>query len=97
MAPRSREIRGELYEQQERLETLGAQVHLCPIEFLPISSTMVRQAVREGKSLAGLVPPPVGRYIRERGLYRSFEFTQGKGRPCDAAGSQRLDSPHARG
>lgn len=72
VAPRSREIRGELYEQQERLETLGAQVHLCPIEFLPISSTMVRQAVREGKSLAGLVPPPVGRYIRERGLYRSF-------------------------
>ena len=71
VAPRSQGIRDELYEQQDRLEALGARVHLCPIEFLPVSSTMVRQAVREGKSLAGLVPPPVGHYIRERGLYRA--------------------------
>ena len=56
VAPRSREIRSELYEQQDRLETLGAQVHLCPIEFLPISSTMVRQAVREGGHPGAALP-----------------------------------------
>ena len=69
-APRSAEPGDELYLHQEYLETLGARVHICPIIFLSVSSTMVREKAAKGESLAGLVPPPVERYIKEHGLYR---------------------------
>ena len=68
-APRSEHAEREMRAQKQRLESLGAAVHLCPSEFLPLSSSMVRRAAREGQSLAGMVPPPVERYIREKGLY----------------------------
>jgi nicotinamide mononucleotide adenylyltransferase len=35
-----------------------------------ISSTMVRDAIREGKPIDSLVHPSVARYIRNKGLYR---------------------------
>jgi nicotinic acid mononucleotide adenylyltransferase len=36
----------------------------------PASSTLVRQTVKEGKSLCELVSPSVERYIQETGLYK---------------------------
>lgn len=37
---------------------------------VPVSSTEVRRRVRDGESIAGLVPPGVSRYIHHYGLYR---------------------------
>ncbi len=68
-APRSPGGRPGTEGQKALLEGLGARVSLCSISFLPISSTLVRQAVKDGASLAGLVPPQVEAYIREKGLY----------------------------
>lgn len=40
------------------------------IDTSPISSTKIRDRVREGQDLEDLVPPGVKQYIREHGLYR---------------------------
>ncbi|MGE0708047.1 MAG: nicotinate-nicotinamide nucleotide adenylyltransferase [Planctomycetota bacterium] len=46
-------------------------LYLQPDEPLPaLSSTMARQAAREGGDLAAIVPDEVAAYIREQGLYR---------------------------
>ncbi len=52
------------------LEPLGAR--LCFLEMPPIdvSSSMVRERVARGASIAGLVEPAVGAYIAEQMLYR---------------------------
>ena len=39
------------------------------IDYLPVSSTMVREAVRQNRAIDALVPAEVARYIRENGLY----------------------------
>ncbi|MBN2369198.1 MAG: nicotinate (nicotinamide) nucleotide adenylyltransferase [Vicinamibacteria bacterium] len=41
-----------------------------PGEGLPISSTMVRTSLKEGRSIRYLVPDPVAAHIEKRGLYR---------------------------
>lgn len=46
------------------------RVLLVPIPALDVSSTEVRERVRRGRPLAGLVPPAVAAYIREHQLYR---------------------------
>ncbi|MHB9154972.1 MAG: nicotinate-nucleotide adenylyltransferase [Endomicrobiales bacterium] len=38
----------------------------------PVSSTKIRERVKAGKTLKGLVPPAVERYIARHHLYRSF-------------------------
>ena len=45
-------------------------VILVPIRALDVSSTAVRDRVRRGESLEGLVPRAVAAYIRDRQLYR---------------------------
>ncbi|HYR29112.1 MAG TPA: nicotinate-nucleotide adenylyltransferase [Thermoanaerobaculia bacterium] len=37
---------------------------------VPVSSTEIRRRLRDGESIAGLVPPRVSRYIHHYGLYR---------------------------
>ncbi|MCX6568724.1 MAG: nicotinate-nucleotide adenylyltransferase [Candidatus Aminicenantes bacterium] len=46
------------------------RIFLLPIHALDISSTAIRERVRRGETLDGLVPGPVDAYIREHQLYR---------------------------
>ena len=72
-APRSPDGMEYLQRKASVLQAQGAQTLLCNIRFLPVSSTMVREAVAKGDSLEGLVSPAVARYIGEKGLYREKE------------------------
>ena len=47
-----------------------ARVSFFDIEPVPVSGTLVRARCAEGRSLSGLVPPPVEQLIRDLGLYR---------------------------
>jgi nicotinate-nucleotide adenylyltransferase len=51
---------------------LAARIKSAALDTAPmdVSSTDIRRRVREGQSIADLVPPAVARYIREHGLYR---------------------------
>ena len=52
----------------------GGRRLLCPaLPVLDISSRSIREKVRRGRSLRGLVPPDVERYITDHGLYRGEE------------------------
>ena len=52
----------------------GGRRLLCPVlPVLDISSRSIREKVRRGRSLRGLVPPQVERYITDHGLYRGEE------------------------
>jgi len=46
------------------------RIFLLPIQALDISSTEIRERIRRGETLDGLVPAPVDAYIREHQLYR---------------------------
>lgn len=48
-----------------------ARTRLLRIDSPPISATDIRRRVREGRSIAGLVPQPVASVIATRGLYRA--------------------------
>jgi nicotinate-nucleotide adenylyltransferase len=54
-------------------EAIRGRVNLLPIPSLEISSTMIRDRVRAGKSIRYLVPDSVARYVEENGLYRAAE------------------------
>ncbi len=49
---------------------MGFDVRYLHLDVPDVSSTLVRERVRAGKSLAGLVPASIERYIEEHGLYR---------------------------
>jgi nicotinate-nucleotide adenylyltransferase len=52
----------------------GGRNLLCPaLPVLDISSSSIREKVRRGKSIRGLVAPEVERYIGEHSLYRDEE------------------------
>ncbi len=68
-APRSTQGLQSLQNHARRLERMGARTMIKDIDYLPISSTMVRRAVQNGESISGLVPPAVEDYIRKNNLY----------------------------
>jgi nicotinate-nucleotide adenylyltransferase len=52
----------------------GGRRLLCPdLPVLDISSRSIREKVRRGRSVRGLVPPEVERYIADHALYRQGE------------------------
>ena len=54
----------------ERKAALIGRARVVRVEPLPLSSTLVREKVRRGEDISGLVPEPVAAYIYEKGLYR---------------------------
>lgn len=68
-APRSASGTKNLMEHAKLLERSGARSYIADIEYLPVSSTMVRSAVKHGQRISELVPSPVERYIYEHHLY----------------------------
>lgn len=62
-----------LDEKEIEKVTLGAsrQITVLRGDLPEISSTLVRQRVKDGLSIQGLVPADVEKYILDRGLYRS--------------------------
>jgi nicotinate-nucleotide adenylyltransferase len=77
---RARSVLGKKYRDAigllESGETVGGplpprtKIFLLPIHALDISSTAIRERVRRGETLDGLVPGAVDAYIREHQLYR---------------------------
>ncbi len=60
----------EILEHLEFLkDTFDADVELLDVPVMDISSTMIRERVREGLSIEGLVPDSVADYISENKLY----------------------------
>jgi nicotinate-nucleotide adenylyltransferase len=49
-----------------------AEIHFLDMEEVDLSSTWVREAVREGRGYESYVPPAVADYIKEHGLYREL-------------------------
>ena len=54
----------------ERKAALIGRARVVRVEPLPLSSALVREKVRRGEDISGLVPEPVAAYIYEKGLYR---------------------------
>lgn len=51
------------------LPILAARIERFNMPAVPISSTDIRARIAENKSISGLVPPSIERYIIEHGLY----------------------------
>lgn len=55
------------------LGDLSDRVILCTVRPVPVSSTELRERLREGRAVEGLIPHEVCRYIQEKGLYRMLD------------------------
>ncbi len=64
-------IDANLDDLTRAIPALTGRVHLALIDEVPVSSSEIRQRVRENRSIEGFVPAAVESYIRERGLYTS--------------------------
>ncbi|WP_411677754.1 nicotinate-nucleotide adenylyltransferase [Caproicibacter sp.] len=76
-APRSSRGCSALRSYAERVVKNGAKTMICDIQYLPISSTMVRDAVRRGEDLLDYVPTAVANYIYHHHLYSEEQNESG--------------------
>ncbi len=66
---RWQEVKGYIREHFPELKE-GKDFHLVSVRRVDVSSTEIRQRLKEGKSIKWLVPEKVEEYILSRGLYR---------------------------
>lgn len=69
-APRSRSGLFRMRAYAQKLRDCGGKTLVEDISYLPISSTMVRKALQEGKNIRPLVPDSVADYIEKHSLYQ---------------------------
>ena len=60
-----------LAEVKRLEEDYGADIHILEIPAIGISSTDIRNRVKNGRTIHYLVPDRVERYIMEKGIYRA--------------------------
>ena len=70
VAPRNEFDYISLTEKYEKYKAYGCRTLISRSPIGPLSSTAVREAVREGRSLEGMVDDKVAEYIQKEGLYR---------------------------
>jgi len=66
-------IRENNFERRrfEKLRKNGYNFEFMPLEFLDISSTEIRNRIKNDKSIKGLVSPKVEEYIKQNELYKN--------------------------
>ena len=57
-------------KREELIARFGAEISILNVPALPASSTEIRKAIAEGKSIDRLVPSEVGEYMKKWNLYR---------------------------
>jgi nicotinate-nucleotide adenylyltransferase len=67
--PREKEDRTRLKEKQKYFSLLGYRTEVLDIEPLDISSSLIREKIKKGENLGGLLPKSVEEYIRNNKLY----------------------------
>lgn len=68
--PRGNDEMDALQRQAAYLQTLHAETKLLNTSVMTVSSTEVRERIKKGESIRGLVPERVEQYILQNGLYR---------------------------
>ncbi|MGD9238189.1 MAG: nicotinate-nucleotide adenylyltransferase [Desulfobacterales bacterium] len=57
-------------DAQDAFISAGLQpIHICDVNAMDISSTRIRQAVKQKQTIENWVPAPVAEYIHQKGLY----------------------------
>lgn len=69
--PRGEGSYEDMVRKARKYEQAGGKIILSDVPELPISSTLVRQRVQDGQSIAQLVPPGVEEYIYAHHLYQN--------------------------
>jgi nicotinate-nucleotide adenylyltransferase len=67
--PRPGYNRPDLETLEKRIPGISRKVTFIDRPYLDISATMIREKVRKGETIAGLVPGPVAEYIKKHRLY----------------------------
>lgn len=61
--------RQELIDREPFLKSIGAETKVLNLTLPEVSSSEIRKAIKNGKSIDKLVPKQVENYILEKGLY----------------------------